>query len=116
LGSTQDVKSSKALFIRAKAFMQVAKKGKAFHDLPTSNVELLRHEILSQYKEFKDVFEKKNVNTLSKHYPYDCMIALEEGAQLPFGPIYNLSKDEFATFCEYINETLKMGSFNIPSL
>jgi len=55
------------------------------------------------------VFEKKNVNTLLKHCPYDCTIDLEEVAQPPFGPIYNLSQDKRATFHEYINENLEKG-------
>jgi hypothetical protein len=55
------------------------------------------------------VFEKKNVNTLPKHHSYDCSIDLEEGAQPPFGPIYNLSQDECASFHEYINENLEKG-------
>jgi hypothetical protein len=37
------------------------------------------------------VFEKKNVEALSKHQPYDYAINFMEGTQLPFGPIYNLS-------------------------
>jgi hypothetical protein len=37
------------------------------------------------------VFKKKNVDTLPKHWPYDYIIDLEEGAQPAFGPIYNLS-------------------------
>jgi hypothetical protein len=74
-------RAQKLLFIGAKAFMQVAKKGDAFliYVLPTSEVESPRHEIPSQYKEFKDMFEKKNTNTLLKHRPYDCTIDLEKG-------------------------------------
>ncbi len=53
------------------------------------------------------MFEKKNVNTLLKHHPYDCSIDLEEGAQPPFGSIYNLSQDECVNFHEYINENLE---------
>jgi hypothetical protein len=40
------------------------------------------------------VFEKKNVDTLLEHQPYDSMIDLEKGVQLPFGSIYNLSQNE----------------------
>jgi len=88
--------------------MQATKKGKAFliYVFPISNVESLHHEIPSQYKEFKDVFEKKNANTLPEHRPYDCAIDLE-GAQLPFGLIYNLSQNELAALREYINENLE---------
>jgi hypothetical protein len=37
------------------------------------------------------------------------VIDLEEGAQPPFGPIYNLSKDELLVFQEYIDENLEKG-------
>jgi hypothetical protein len=63
--------------------MQVTKKGDAFfmYVLLASNVELPHHEVFFQYKEFKDVFEKKNIDTLLlEHHPYDCTIDLEEGA------------------------------------
>jgi len=50
------------------------------------------------------VFEKKNVDTLLEHQPYHYTIDLEESAQPPFGPIYNLSQDELAALWEYINE------------
>jgi hypothetical protein len=118
LENAQDVKNSKALFVGARSFMQIAKKKDAFliYVLPTSDIKLFRHEIPSQYKEFKDVFEKKNVDTLPKHRPYDCTTNLEKGTQPPFGLIYNLSHYEIATFHEYINENLEKGSFDIPSL
>ncbi len=38
---------------------------------PTIDVDLHQHEILSQYKEYKDMFEKKNVDSLWEHEPYD---------------------------------------------
>ncbi len=44
------------------------------------------------------------MNTLPKHQPYDYTIDLVEGAQPPFGPIYNLSQNEFATFHEYLEK------------
>jgi hypothetical protein len=99
LGSTQDVKSSKVLFVGTRAFVQVAKKGKTFliYVLPTSDVEPPRHEIPSQYKEFKDMFEKKNVDTLPEHRPYDYTIDLGKGTQLPFGLIYNLSQNKLCS-------------------
>jgi hypothetical protein len=55
------------------------------------------------------VFKKKNVNSLPEHRPCDCTIDLEEGAQPPFAPIYNLSHDKRATLYEYINENLEKG-------
>jgi hypothetical protein len=50
-----------------------------------------QHEIPIQYQDYKDDFEKKNVDTLFEHWPYNCGVDLEEGAQPLFGPIYNLS-------------------------
>jgi hypothetical protein len=58
---TRKPKSCKSLFIGAKNFMHVAKKGDEFliYVLPTSNVESPCHEIPSQYKGFKDVFLRR---------------------------------------------------------
>jgi hypothetical protein len=35
--------------------------------------------MLIKYQDYKDVFEKRNVDTLFEHWPYDCAIDLEEG-------------------------------------
>jgi len=101
-------KFSKPLFMGAKGFMHTTKKEDAFliYALLVINVRP-RHEIPSQYKGYKDVFEKKNADTLPKHQPYDYTIDLEEDAQPLFGPIYNLSQDEFAIFRECINKNFK---------
>jgi hypothetical protein len=57
----QKPKCWKSLFIGAKAFMHVIKKGDAFlfYVLPMLDAKSPHHEILSQYNELKDVFEKK---------------------------------------------------------
>jgi hypothetical protein len=55
------------------------------------------------------VFEKNNINVLPKHQPYDCTIDLEKGTQLPFEPIYNLSKDKFIALHGYINKNIDKG-------
>jgi len=57
------------LFVVAKTFMKVATRRYAFliYVLPSPNVEPCPHEIPSHYQEFKDVFEKRNANTLPKH-------------------------------------------------
>jgi hypothetical protein len=52
------------------------------------------------------VFEKKNVDMLSQHRPYDCAIDLQEGIQPPFGPIYNLSQNKLLTLRDYLDENL----------
>jgi hypothetical protein len=106
------------LFIGAKAFMHVTKKGDAFliYVFPMLDAKQLHHEIPSHYNEFEDVFEKKFVDTLLEHCPYDCTIDLEEGSQSPFRPIHNLSQDELIAFHKYIDIFLRKGSFNIPNL
>ena len=43
---------------------------------------------------------------LSEHRPYDCAIDLQEGAQPPFGSIYNLSQTELAELRKYIDKNL----------
>ena len=66
-----------------------------------------KSSVLSEkYKEYRDVFEKKNADTLPQHRPYDCGIDLQEGTQPPFGPIYSLSQNELAALREYLDENL----------
>jgi hypothetical protein len=93
-----------------KAFMHATKKGDAFliYELPTANGRSQQHEIRFQYKAYRDVFERKNVDILPEHQPYDYAIDLE-GVEPPFGPIYNLSQDELLALREYIHENLKKG-------
>jgi hypothetical protein len=73
--------------------MHATKKGNAFliYLLSMLDVESPCHDIPSQYKEFKDMFDKNNANNLPKLHSYDCTVNLEEGTQPPFKPIYNLS-------------------------
>ncbi len=66
-------------------------------------------KFFSQYQEFKDVFEKKNANSLPKHPPYNYTIDLEEGAQPPFEAIYNFSQDKLTVLHEYIDKNFKKG-------
>jgi hypothetical protein len=66
LDNTKRHKCPKPLFVGAKALIKAAKKKDSFfiYAFPSLNVEPCAHEILSQYGEFKDVFEKKIVDTL----------------------------------------------------
>jgi hypothetical protein len=77
----------------ARAFIQVTKKGDAFfvYAILAPDPRMWQHEIPIQYQDYKDIFEKKNADTLHEHQTYDCAIDLEEGMQPPFGPIHNLS-------------------------
>jgi hypothetical protein len=42
----------------------------------------------SKYREFSDVFEKRNADRLPEYRLYDCPIDLLDGGCPPFGPIY----------------------------
>jgi hypothetical protein len=101
----------KHLFVGTKTFMKATIRGDVFliYVFPSLNVEPHPPEICYQYKEFKDVFEKRNVDTLSKPQPYDYNIDLVEGVQPPFDPIYNLSQDKLAALREYLNENFEKG-------
>jgi pyruvate-formate lyase len=41
-----------------------------------------------------------------EHCSYDYAIELQDGAQLPFGLIYNLSKTKLTALCEFIDDNL----------
>ena len=98
----------KPLFIGARAFIRSSKEGTPFviYATPTRGETISTASIPEQYKDFQDVFQKKNADMLPEHRPYDCAIDLEDGAQPPFGPIYNLSQTELAELRKYIDENL----------
>ncbi len=66
LVGAQKFKFSKPLFMGVRAFMHATKKGDAFfiYALLAINVGPQQHEIPFQYKGYKNVFKKMNVNTL----------------------------------------------------
>jgi len=88
----------KPLFVEARVFIRSVKNSTPFviYTTPTSEDTTSSTSIPEQYKEFQDVFQKKNADMLLQHRPYDCAIDLQEGAQPPFGPIYNLLQTELA--------------------
>ena len=101
-------KNIQPLIFKDRAFGHASKKNVAFAidaiHMDTST-EMDVQEIPTQYHNFKDVFEK-SANILSEHCLYDCAIELQDGAQPPFGPIYNLSQTELATLYDYSDENL----------
>jgi hypothetical protein len=98
----------KPFFTGARAFIRAAKISTPFaiYVVPASGETTTSTNIPTQYKEFQDVFEKKNADILLEHRPYDCAIDLQNGAQPPFGPIYNLSQNELSALKDYIEENL----------
>jgi hypothetical protein len=75
-----------------------------------------QHEIPLQYQDHKDVFEKKNANTLREHQPYDCAINLEKGMHPHLDPFIICRRMNFWHFENTSTKISKRGSFNIPNL
>ena len=68
-----------------------------------------------EYSDFEDVFSKESTAVLLEHTKINTYaIDLEEGKQLPYGPIYSLEPMELETFKTYI-ETNLTNSFIHPS-
>jgi hypothetical protein len=61
------------------------------------------------YHEFADVFSRQKADTLPPDQDCDLKINIDEGAKIPGGPIYLLSKFELKTLQEFINKNLKTG-------
>jgi transposase InsO family protein len=66
-------------------------------------------QLPEKYAEYSQVFSKMQADRLPPHRPYDHTIAVKEGAEVPFGPIYNLSQTELKALHEYIKENLDKG-------
>jgi hypothetical protein len=96
------------LVLSAGAFIRVAKKRTIFaiYTIPTSESVKGPEALPTRYKEYQDVFEKKNVDMLPQYCPYDCAIDLQDGTRPPFGPIYNLSQNELVAFRDHLDENL----------
>ena len=96
------------LMIGARAFVKAARQGATYMIYANSIIEFNEKSsgLLDRYKEYQDVFEKKNADMLPQHRPYDYGIDLQEGTQPPFGPIYSLSQNELIALREYLNENL----------
>ncbi|TQV90502.1 retrovirus polyprotein [Cordyceps javanica] len=62
-----------------------------------------------EYHEFLDVFSRKEADKLPPHRLYDHSVQLKEGAEPPFGPLYDMSRDELLVLREYLEENLGKG-------
>lgn len=68
-----------------------------------------RERLPREYYEFLDVFSKKEADKLPPHHAYDHKIQLKEGAEPPFGPLYDMSRGELLVLREYLEENLGKG-------
>ena len=66
-------------------------------------------DILEDYHEFADVFDKKKADTLPPHKSYDLKIEMEEGAVPPSNCIYLLSPLELEDLQAFIEENVLLG-------
>jgi hypothetical protein len=64
-------------------------------DKPKFNLDL--KDVPEVYHEFSDVFSRQEADTLPPHRDCDLKINIDEGAEVPAGPIYPLSEFELKT-------------------
>ena len=67
------------------------------------------------YSKYYSMFEENMAKHLPPHRVMDLKIELKEGAQAPFGPLYNMSMDELKVLKGYISENLDRGLICVSS-
>ncbi|CCO31695.1 Retrotransposable element Tf2 155 kDa protein type 1 [Rhizoctonia solani AG-1 IB] len=65
--------------------------------------------IPEEFKAFQKVFSDDFFTTLPAHRSYDCAIPLEDGKDVPYGPIYPMTPSETAALKEHIDSELAAG-------
>ena len=61
-----------------------------------------------QYREFKELFTEANAASLPPHREHhDLKIQLDQGAELPHGPLYHMTKDELLVLRKELNSLLE---------
>jgi len=63
--------------------------------------------VLFEYEDLKNVFERTENLILSNHNPYDHVIDLKLKKKPPFDSLYNLSATELSTLREYLKQNLE---------
>ena len=66
-------------------------------------------QLPEEIQDLSDVFSPKKANRLPPHRPYDYEIKLLPGKDLPFGPLYSMSREELKTLREWLLENLQKG-------
>ena len=62
-----------------------------------------------QLQEYKDVANSNAADTLPEHHSSDHAIEIEDGATVPYGPLYNLSPKELEVLRDYIATAKRLG-------
>ena len=67
-------------------------------------------QVPTAYKgQWEEAFSESAANVLAEHGPHEMKIDIEEGKQVPFGPLYSLSEAESAVLRDYIQKNLERG-------
>ena len=85
---------------------------KALNPKPKSD---LATKLPEHYKDYLDVFDRKESDKLPPHRPFDCKIPLQEGKEPPYGPLYSMSRDELQVVRNYLKENLQKGFIRASS-
>ena len=74
-----------------------------------TTLAILVNNLLARYTDFSDIFEKRNVDQLAAHQPYDYPIELQVGEHPPLRPIYGLSEPKHEAPRTYLDDNLAKG-------
>jgi hypothetical protein len=66
-------------------------------------------QLPKEYIEYTDVFSEEGVTKLSESTSVEYAIIIEEGKNIPYGPIYVLNANKLRVLREYIKSSLIKG-------
>jgi len=69
----------------------------------------ITQQLPKEIQDLSDVFSPKKADRLPPHRSYDHDIKLLPGKDLPFGPLYSMSREELKTLREWLMENLEKG-------
>lgn len=84
-------------------------------DLKEANSNISMQKIPPEYSRYLPMFEEDIAKLLPPYRPKDLKIELREGAQAPFGSLYNMSIEELKILKAYISENLSRGFIQVSS-
>jgi hypothetical protein len=74
-----------------------------------------RNRVPIRYKRFNKMIDQKFANELPPRRPYNYKIPLKEGQEPPFGPLYDMSREEPIVLKQYIQDNLEKGFIQASS-
>ena len=76
-----------------------------------------REKLLSHYHEFLDVFNRKESDHLLLYWgpKVDYRIELDPGTEPPWGPLYNISRDELLVLRKTLTDLLNKGFIRVSN-